>query len=376
MHYMTAGEAHGPGHVVIVSDVPAGLRVQESAMAEDVARWAKRFGQEPRAAGNPGIIAGVMNGHTTGAPVAVLMAAPVEGVPADDPQRSAARPATADLVGMLKTGASGCYAVSERACVQERACAIAASGVAREFLASLGVEIHSYVTRIGDASMRANELQSDCLAYTPLEIETSTLRCPSGQATRMMETAIREAMKANDTLGGSFTVVVSGAVAGLGGYAEPGQNIAAALSAAVFNATGVTSVAFGRAAAASRMRGTIASDAVEVDLAGAFGRASNTSGGIEGGMTTGMPVVMHATVSPSPFVGVGVSAFDANTCEPAQLEPAAYDACTVPSSAVEAEAQVAFTLAQAYFAKFGGDSMSDIAQRVQAYAQRVKCAAR
>lgn len=378
MHFITAGEAQGSGHVAVVSGVPAGVRVQESAMAEDVARWAKRFGQPPRAVGAPVIISGVSQGRTTGAPVAILMPEPAQdpAAPQEDAHRTAVRPATAELVGMLKLDADTCAPAALRAGAQTRACAVAAAGVAREFLASLGVEIHSCVTRIGQAAMREPEPVFDRFPYTPLEVETSSVRCPSPAATRLMEAQIEEAVAAGDTLGGAFAVVVTGALAGLGGYAEDSQNMAAKLAAAAFRASGVAGVEFGQAAQAALMRGTDCADAITCNASRGFARSTNMAGGIEAGMTTGMPVVLCATVAPGAAFGMAVPTVDAATLESTLAAPGAYDVCAVPAAAVEAEAHIAFALAQAYLEKFGADAMSDIAAAVRAYETRLKLAAR
>ncbi len=374
MRYIDAGEAHGLGLVAIVDDVPAGLRITPRNIDDDVARWDRLHGRlaPRRAYEGVELLAGVRGGRTTGAPVGLCLARAEEG---DAPARgSVPRPGTSELVASLKCDLDDCTDAADRADVRVEAMRVAASGIAREFLADLGVEIHSYVTRIGEAAMREEPDAGGRFAYTPLEVEMSSVRCPSPQATRAMEAQIDQAVAQGETLGGSFCVAVTGVAAGLGDAARPQAGVLPALAAAAFSVESVRSVEFGRLTAPD----VVGSRAVDepVRAAGGFARASNRCGGAEGGLTTGLPILMRVGVAPSAMLGKPIAALDMETLEPADCAPGRYDACRVPSIAVAVESEAAFALARMYRAKFGGDCMGDVHAAVDSYGARLARAAR
>lgn len=379
MHYMAAGESNGTSLVAIVSDVPAGLRLHEDAINADLSRWAHGRGKEDLPADSIHILTGVEGGRTTGAPVTLFIDNTTYlGISdeANEGSSSTPRPGTSELVGALKMDMDDCAVVAHRDSLRADAIRVAAACVARELLADFGVEVHSYVTRIGEAAMRESAAALEGLAYAPLDIETSSVRCPSSQATRAMEAALDSAKHAGDTLGGEFALVATGVVSGLGSFTNPAAGMTARLSAAVFAARGVMGIEFGKASQASRMRGFDATDAVCLAPGAGFSRETNMAGGIEGGMTTGMPIVMRATVAPSVRFGIPVPSMDMATLDYAFAQSSSYEPCLAPSSAVAAEAEVAFALANAYLEKFGGDAMADIHASLAAYERRLKQAAR
>lgn len=380
MHFMTAGEAQSSAFVAIVDRVPAGLSIQEQAINADLARWAHCSGGEVCPSFGARIVAGVRNGRTTGAPVALCLdndprSSGVAPAPAYAANPQTPYPGTVDLVGSLSADADDCVAMRERFALRTTAVRVAAAAVAREFLADLGVDVYSYVARIGEAAMREQPEAFEGLAYTPLDIETSPVRCPSAQATRLMEAALEEAVAKGDTLGGEFALIATGVDAGLGAGLQAGVNAQVALAGALFSAPGVSGVEFGRAFHASRLLGTDAADAIVADAAG-FSRATNLSGGFEGGITTGMPLVMRAVVAPGAAFGMDVPSVDMATLSDVFVRPALYEPCRVSASSVVAEAEVAFALATLYQDKFGGDAMSDIHASLKAYRRRLKLAAR
>jgi chorismate synthase len=376
MRYMDAGETHGLGLVAVVDDVPAGLRINPQNIDDDIARWDRLHGRPAQQRAYEGIelLAGVREGRTTGAPVGLCLAraeAPDESTL--DRQRSIPRPGTSELAGALKRDLDDCGDICDRADARVGAMRVAAAGVAREFLADLGVEIHSYVTRIGDAAMREEPDASERFAYTPLDIEMSSLRCPSAQATRAMEAQVDQAVSEGDTLDGTFRVAITGLVPGLGDDMRSGGSVLPLLATAAFSVEGVRGVEF--ACATDGLRGSQATDAAACTSMG-FTRSSNRSGGVEGGVSTGLPVVMTVSVAAPPALNKAVSALDMETLESAACTPGHFDACRVPSVAVAVESELAFALAQAYRAKFGGDCMGDVHAALDAYNARLARAAR
>lgn len=382
MRYTTAGESNGTSLVAVVTGVPAGLRLHEDAINADIARWAHCHGKRELPADGIHIITGVNAGRTTGAPVTLFLdnsaylASPANAHLNRAGGCTSPRPGTAELAGCLNTDADDCSAIAGRDSLRADVMRVAAAAVAREFLADFGVDVQSYVTRIGEAAMREEARALEGFIYAPLDIETSSVRCPSAQATRSMEAALDRAVEDGDTLGGEFALIATGVMPGLGGYAEPEDNMAMQLTSAVFRARGVTGVQVGCAERASRMRGFDATDAISLTAAQGFSRETNLAGGVEAGMTTGKPVVLRALVAPSTSFGISVPTMDMATLQPVLARPRAYEPCLVPAAAVAAEAEVSFALANAYLRKFGEGAMADIHAAAAAYERRLKMAAR
>lgn len=376
MRYMDAGEAHGLGLVTIVDDVPAGLRINPHNIDDDIARWDRLHGRpaQQRAYEGVELLAGVKDGRTVGAPVALCLARTENGAAMEgERRRSVVRPGTAELAGALKRDLDDCCDISDRTDARVGAMRVAAAGVPREFLADLGVEVHSYVTRIGEAVMREDADASERFAYTPLDVEMSTLRCPSAQATRAMEAQIDRAVAEGDTLDGEFRVVITGLVPGLGDDMQPRGGMQPLLAAAAFSVAGVRGVEFGCATAG--LCGSRAIDTPSCTSLG-FTRSSNRAGGIEGGVSTGLPIILRVAVAAPSVLGKEVSALDMETLDSVDCAPGRFDACRVPSVAVAVESELAFALAQAYRSKFGGDCMGDVHAALDAYNARLARAAR
>ena len=374
MKYMTAGELRGASLVAIVDDVPAGLRLQAASIQADLDRWSHGCScGERREVDCAAILSGVSaDGRTTGSPLSLVVDNAAYRASLEDEapgQAAVPRPGSADLAGLLATDANDCRSIVEGSSARSQAALIAASAVAREFLAEFGVEIQSYVTRIGAAAMREQPIDFETLRYTPLEIESSPVRCPSAQASRAMEEEIAAARVA----GGEVAVAIHGVAPALGSYR--GGGMMARLSKAAFSVNDVVSVSFGSACDVTRRRGSAAYDSAVLGAHG-FAHATNISGGIEGGLTTGASVVMRVGVAPSVSLCASQKSIDLETLSDAESFSAAYSPCLVGGVAVAIEAEIAFALASAYQERFGGVAMSDIHSSYDAYMRRLRLAAR
>ena len=390
MHYMTAGESHGPALTAIVDGVPAGLRISEEGINADLARRQSGYGRGGRQAiehDKVHISSGVRFGRTLGSPVALTvenrdwenwagrMAAFGEP-PLDLVRETTPRPGHADLVGVLKTASDDCRDVLERASARETAARVAAAGVAREFLADLGVEIFSYVISIGQAKFVEEQPMVAAADYKPLDIELSSVRCPDEAASEAMCAEIDAARELGESLGGTFRVVARGLLPGLGGYATAFERMTSRIGAALFSIPAVKGVEFGLGFASAGLPGSRVHDEITLDSSRGFMRSSNNAGGLEGGMTTGMPLIVTCVMKPIPTLMTPLSTIDIDTLEVAEASKERSDVCAVPACAVVAEGEVAFALANAYLDKFGCDNMADIRANVAAYRQRLKGAAR
>ena len=390
MRYFTAGESHGPELTAIVEGVPAGLRVSEDQINADLARRQSGYGRGGRQKierDTVRVTGGIRFGRTLGSPVSMVVRnrdwenweqrmAPFGEPPADLMREVTPRPGHADLLGVLKTDTDDCRNILERASARETAARVAASGIPREFLAELGVEVLSYVISIGDAAMKEDDPIAAAAFYKPLDIELSEVRCPDSGATRAMKRAIDKAIEDRDSLGGTFRVVVRGLVPGVGGYATGRDRLTSQLGAAVLSIPAIKGIEFGLGFQAAKLPGSKVHDEITLDPKRGFTRGGNNAGGLEGGMTTGLPLVITAAMKPIATLMRPLGTIDLDTLEPAEASKERSDVCAVPAAAVIAEAEVAFVLADAYLRKFGCDNMTDIKAAVRAYKQRLRTASR
>lgn len=390
MRYTTAGESHGPRLTAIVEGVPAGLHISEESLNVDLARRQSGYGRGGRQAierDTVQITSGLRFGRTIGTPITLVVEnrdwqnwtdtmAPFGDAPTDLKREVTPRPGHADLVGSLKIDSDDCRDVLERASARETAARVAAAGIAREFLADVGVEVFSYVTSIGNARLRETQPLVAAADYKPLEIEISDVRCPNDAASDAMRAEIDKARELGESLGGTFRVVVRGLVPGLGGYATAGERITSRVAAALFSIPAIKGVEFGLGFEAAKLPGSKVHDPILLDPGTGFTRASNNAGGLEGGMTTGLPLIVTCAMKPIPTLMTPLKTVNLDTLEPADASKERSDVCAVPAAAVVAEGEVAFSLACAYLEKFGHDNMTDIHANIAAYRQRLKTVSR
>jgi chorismate synthase len=389
MQYVTAGESHGPALVAIVSEVPAGIALTRGAINGDLARRQGGYGRGGRMKierDEVQILSGVRFGKTLGSPVALKIEnrdwinweqrMAQEGKPPRDlVLEQAPRPGHADLVGALKTGTRDCRDVLERASARETAARVAAGAVAKAYLAHFGVEIGSYVTRIGAVSLPSAKIARKGGVFSATKIEASCVRCPDEETSARMVAAIDEAREAGESLGGWFVVTATNLVPGIGGYAEATDRLTGRIGGALFSLPAIKGVEFGLGFAVGELPGSQVHDAIistpEPGPFGSIGRASNNSGGLEGGMTTGEPLLIRAAMKPIPTMTSPLQTVDLATHAPVAASRERSDIVAVPAAAVVAEAMVALVLADAYAEKFGRDTVSEALSSFEAYVARI-----
>lgn len=390
MEYITAGESHGPQLSAIVSGVPAGLAISEKGINADLARRQSGYGRGGRQAiekDTVQITSGVRFGMTLGSPIALTVVnrdwqnwtdrmAVFGDVPQDLVREVTPRPGHADLLGILKNDFDDCRNVLERSSARETTMRVAAAGIAREFLAEVGVEIYSYVTSIGSASMQERNPMQDALYYSPLDIEMSEVRCPDEAASQRMMDAIDAAKAKGDSLGGTYRIVVTGLLPTLGGYETPSKRLTSRLGAALFSIPAMKGVEFGLGFEAARRSGSKVHDEIILDEKNGFVRKTNNAGGLEGGMTTGMPLIITVAMKPIPTLTIPLNTVNLDTLELAEASKERSDTCAVPAAAVVGESEVALVLANAYLEKFGSDNMTDIKANIASFKERIKTMSR
>lgn len=387
MEYVTAGESHGPELTTIITGIPAGLPINIKNINADLRRRQSGYGRGGRQAietDQAEFSAGVRFGKTTGAPICIMVRnkdwenwqthmAHFGAAPATTQREVTPRPGHADLVGVLRTNTDDCRNILERASARETAARVAAGGVAKELLFALGVEVGSYVTSIGGVTLP--EQDDAPVAYEPVQVEFSPVRCPSEETSKAMCEAIDQAKEAGESLGGTFRVVVTGLVPGLGTYAEGSKRLTSQLGGALFSIPAIKGVQFGLGFKAADLPGSHVHDGITLEN-GTFGRTSNNAGGLEGGMTTGLPLVIQAAMKPIPTLMNPLDTINLDTLEPEEASRERSDVCAVPAAAVVAEAEVALVLANAYVQAFGDTCLADLKANLQHYTQRLHTMAR
>lgn len=390
MEYVSAGESHGPALTAIVTGVPAGLSISEKNINSDLARRQGGYGRGGRQKiekDRVQILSGVRFGKTLGSPVCLSIKnddwenwtdrmAVFGDAPTDLVREVTPRPGHADLLGVLKNDQTDCRNILERSSARETAIRVAASGIAREFLAEVGVEVYSYVVSVGGVGMTEEDPMRDAADYRPLAIEMSELRCPDEEATEAMKARIDEAKELGQSLGGAFRVVVNGLLPALGGFEEARNRLTSKLGGALFSIPAIKGVEFGIGFQNAEVLGHEAHDEIYLDKKKGFMRRTNRAGGLEGGMTTGMPLIMTAAMKPIPTQIDPLNTVNIDTLEVDKASTERSDVCAVPAASVVAEAEVAFVIAQAYLDKFGSDNMTDIKANIESFKKRIKTMSR
>jgi chorismate synthase len=382
----TAGESHGPGLTCIVAGLPAGLQLQREALDRDLARRQLGHGRGGRMKierDKVAVTGGVRHGRTLGGPIALEVANrdfanweermnpwPVEAEPAEV---HLPRPGHADLVGTQKYGLTDVRDILERASARETAARVAGGALAKAFLRAVGVQVFSHVIQI--TSVHAPR-RDDLVAEDFADVDESPVRCLDPEATRAMVAEINSLRKANESLGGVFEVRAFGLVPGLGSHVSWRERLDGVLGQAVMSIQAVKAAAVGDGIEVAGLPGSQAHDEIFYDDGRGFHRQTNRAGGLEGGMTTGDPLVVRGYMKPLPTLTKPLRSVDIATHEPAEALRERTDSCTVPAAGVVGEAMVAFVLADAYRRKFGGDHIDDVRAAVTAYRERIGWASR
>ncbi len=368
LRYLTAGESHGPALTAIIEGLPAGLPLSEDLIAADLARRQTGVGSGDRMAietDRARILAGVMEGVTTGAPVALQIVnqdhANWKGKSV--PAYTTPRPGHADLAAAVKYGYDDVRPSLERASARETAARVAVGAVCRALLNAFGVTVGGYVSVIGEHAARLEGLS---FADRVSRARRSITQCPDPEAAELMSKAIEKARAAGETLGGILEAVVTGLPAGLGSHANWDRRLDARLAQAVMSMNAVKGVEIGDAFANARRLGTQAHDAILPGPDGRVTRGSNLSGGIEGGISNGEPVWLRAAMKPIPTTRKGQDTIDLVTGKPSLTYYERSDVCPVPRAVIVLEAIVAFVAADALLEKLGGDSIAEQRPRFDA----------
>ncbi|HEX4673217.1 MAG TPA: chorismate synthase, partial [Solirubrobacteraceae bacterium] len=362
LRMITAGESHGPGLTCIIEGLPAGLALDRGALDRDLARRQLGHGRGGRMKierDTVQVSGGVRHGRTLGGPIALQVVNrdyanweermnpwPVEGAVAEV---HLPRPGHADLVGTQKYGLPDVRDILERASARETAARVAGGAVAKAFLRDLGVEVFSHVLQItGVSAPRRDDLVPEDFA----DVDQSPVRCLDQAAGEAMVAEINRLRKENESLGGVFEVRAFGLVPGLGSHVSWEERLDGRLGQAILSIQAIKAVSIGDGIEVAGVPGSRAHDEIFYDESRGYYRETNRAGGVEGGMTTGTPLVVRGSMKPLPTLTKPLRSVDIATHQPAEALRERTDSCTVPAAGVVGEAMVAFVLADAYRRKF------------------------
>lgn len=366
LRFLTSGESHGPALVAILEGLPAGLVLSTEHIDDDLARRQRGYGAGPRMKIERDavrILGGVLEGTTTGAPVAVL-------VENRDHEKwrgrniapfTAPRPGHADLSGTIKYGYRDLRPALERASARETAARVAVGALCKQLLAQFDIQVGGYVTSIGEVEADLDKIP---LSERLARADESEVRCPDPHADQAMRERIRQIMQERDTLGGIIEIVALGLPPGLGSFVQWDRRLEARLGAALLSVQAIKGVEFGPAFKNTRLPGTQVHDAIHLD--GEYlTRPTNRAGGLEGGITTGQPLLVRAAMKPIATTLTPQETVDLEKGESTQTRYERSDFCPVPRAVPILEAMVAFVLADALLEKLGGDSLDEMRPRFE-----------
>jgi chorismate synthase len=358
LRFLTSGESHGRGLLIIVEGMPAGVPVSEDAINAQLARRQHGYGRGGRMQieqDRAEIYTGVMGGTTIGAPVGLLVGN--KDWRRDEPPITRPRPGHADLAGALKYHFGDVRRVLERSSARETVSRVTAGALARILLGEFGITLFSHVVELGGI---AAERRPERIDDIPAIVEASPLRCADPEAEQRMIAAIDEAKGRGDTLGGVFEVVAVGLPVGLGTYVHWDRRLDGRLAQAMMSINAMKGVEIGRGFHEARLPGSAAHDEIFYDEERGFYRRTNQAGGTEGGMTTGEPLVVRVAMKPLSTLRSPMASVDIVTKERVEAAVVRSDVTAVPAAGVIGEAMAALVLADAMIEKFGGDSLDQM----------------
>lgn len=373
LDYRTAGESHGRSLIVLVEGVPAGLALDEALINDALRRRQGGFGRGGRQKiekDEVTVLSGVRAGVTIGSPITMQIANRDWRIDSAPPVHRP-RPGHADFAGAMKYETDDCRSILERSSARETASRTAAGALARGLLREVGVSVVGFVSSIGTVTAPIDDaLSPDDLVAAR---DASDVYCPDGDATKRMIDAIKVAKQAKDTLGGIVEVRAFGMPPGVGSCMRWQDRLETRLMGAVGSIQAFKGVEIGlgfgcAAASGSQVHDEMDFDASRVDEPNlGFTRRTNRAGGLEGGMTNGMPVVVRGVMKPISTLLKGLDSVNLQTLAAERSDYERSDICAVPAASVVAEQVVAFELARALLEKFGGDTIGAVKAAMERY---------
>jgi chorismate synthase len=389
LRFSTAGESHGESLIALISGLPAGVEVDQQFIDHELWRRQRGYGRGGRMrieSDAAHILSGVRHGKTIGAPIAIEIEnrdwknwTDVLPVGAGDPAKHKAvaspRPGHADLAGALKYDFPDARYVLERASARESTARVAAGALAKLLLRVLNIEVASHVVRVGRAELERDATWEEIAALR--DKEEVLLSCVDAEAEGRMKAEVDLALRTGDSIGGVFEVVVHGAPAGIGTYANWDERLDGILAQAVMSLQAVKAVELGRGVTAAASLGSAVHDAIgysdsESNGHTRFTRERNNAGGIEGGVSNGEDIVVRGYLKPISTLRRPLASVSFETREATKASYERSDVCVVPAAGVAAESMVALAVARLALEKFGGDSAGELRRNYEGYLAQIR----
>ncbi|PGM49284.1 chorismate synthase [Bacillus sp. AFS053548] len=380
MRYLTAGESHGPQLTTIIEGVPAGLPILAEEINVELRRRQGGYGRGRRMQiekDTAQITSGVRHGYTLGSPIALVVEnndfkhwtnimgpEPLDNLEYEGKRSiTKPRPGHADLNGAIKYGFRDVRNVLERSSARETTVRVAAGAVAKKLLSELGITIASHVIEIG--GVKAKSLDYKNVEDLHNRAENSEVRCIDAEATENMKSLIDDAKQKGDSVGGIVEVVVEGMPAGVGSYVHYDRKLDSKIAGAIVSINAFKGVEFGIGFETGSLPGSEVHDEIAYSEEQGYYRLSNRAGGFEGGMTTGMPIVVRAVMKPIPTLYKPLKSVDIETKEVYEASIERSDSCAVPAASVVAEHIVAWEVAKAIIEQFESDQLERLKRNIE-----------
>jgi chorismate synthase len=387
IRYLTSGESHGPELTGIIEGIPAGVPVSVDDVALQLARRQEGYGRGGRMAFEkdiPTIHSGIRFGQTSGGPIAISLenraylkdeanwpvVMSIDGDGNDVEKITVPRPGHADLVGTQKYRFDDIRPVIERSSARETGIRVACGAIARNFLKAVGIQIGGHVLRIGSIGYENwTEIRSisDSLVISGAEnlfkkADESEVRCLDPKLSADMVNEIKKRRKEGNSLGGVYEIIITGVPAGLGSYVHWDRKLDGLLAQVIMGTQAMKGVEIGLGFEAGGLPGSEVHDEI-IYQNDKFLRKTNRAGGVEGGMSNGMPIIIRGVMKPIPTMLHPIDTVDINTKEVVDTRYERSDVCALPRAVVVIENVIAPVIANAFLEKFGGDSLNEILER-------------
>lgn len=386
LRFLTAGESHGKGLLGIIEGMPAGLTISKSLINEELRRRQQGYGRGGRMkieSDEVEFLSGIRWGRTLGSPITLFIKnrdwqnweKAMNDDPAFDgsiPPVTKPRPGHADLPGVIKYDHADIRNVLERSSARETAMRVAIGAIAKQFLKNFDIYVGSFVTKIGSAVHDVNtfKLSERDLIMLSTMADNSSVRCPFSDIEKEMIEVINKAIETGDSVGGGFIVFATNVPVGLGSYVHWDRRLDGMIAGAMMSIQAIKAVEIGDGVKLGDEFGSKLMD--EIFYEKKFFRKTNHMGGIEGGMSNGMPIIVRATMKPIPTLRKPLKSVDIYTKEAVEATYERSDVCAVPAASIIGESVVAWCIAQAFLEKFGGDSVAEVKASYDFYQNKLR----
>ncbi len=393
LRFLTSGESHGKALIGIIEGIPSGLYLNEEDIDRDLKRRQSGYGRGARMkieSDHAEILSGVRWGKTIGSPISLSIENKdwknwIEGMSPDQdakgsiPPVTKPRPGHADLSGAIKYYRHDIRDILERSSARETAMRVALGAIAKKFLSGFGIHVGSYVVQIGKVriegytgqGVRGSSESTRTLESIFKKAEMSPVRCPSKETTKKMIKLIDKTIKKGNSLGGIFEIFVIGVPAGLGNHVQWDRRLDGRLAQALMSIQAIKSVEVGLGFEMAEHFGSEVMDEIFYSPP-KFYRKTNYAGGIEGGITNGMPIILRASMKPIPTLRRALRSINIITKKPVEAAYERSDICAVPAAGVIGEAMAALTITDAFLEKFGGDSIVETKRNYDSYIEYIE----